>query len=95
MVVSKYVFVSPKKKDVSSPKEALSPGSEVDPNTMEAMFLNFTDSHKKILVRFLPRFSLLLVLTLSLVEEHHGQEQPFPFVGQLLDPRSQPQGARV
>jgi hypothetical protein len=81
MVVSKYVFVSPKKKDVSSPKEALSPGSEVDPNTMEAMFLDFTDSHKKILVRSHLHFSLYVALTPFSVEEHHGQKQPLALVG--------------
>ena len=51
MVVSKYVFSAPKKVDASSPKEVVSPSAEIDANSMEAMFLDFTDKHKKILVR--------------------------------------------
>lgn len=51
MVVSKYVFASSQKKDASSPKDVSSPSAEVEANSMEAMFLNFTDTHKKILVR--------------------------------------------
>ncbi|KAK4052443.1 E3 ubiquitin-protein ligase tom1 [Microbotryomycetes sp. JL201] len=46
MVVSKYVFASQEKRDLA----ATTPATELPPPTsMEATFLDFTDSHKKIL----------------------------------------------